>query len=564
MKEWLLQQRWRVMSVGLLLVAVPVLSLAFFVYLTMARDMERMLFASCRDQAAACVQAVTDKLHADLALGQVYARRPSMLAGLQQGDRQKLLMNLRDLVDRSGSFERAFVASPQGVLLADYPSDPKVQGQDFSHRDWYRGVSRQWSPYVSEFFQRAAQPPRFLFNIAIPIKGQGDRICGILVMQPHELYFKTPLARVEIQRVEVHILDQNGRVVYSSPQSISGLQDFSSHPLVRKLQQGLSGEEKAGSLHGQERVVAAYLPVNPWGWGVIAERPLREAMAPVTKAILSLTIFTAAVLLLGGFGAFLDANLLLSSQRLSRELQEANDKMLAHQQELARSNADLEQFAYVASHDLQEPLRIIASYLQLLERRYQGQMDAEADKFIARAVAGASRMKTLINDLLLYSRVGRQGEALVPTSCEAACKTALANLKAAVEESGAKVNCNHLPTVVADASQLTQLFQNLIGNAVKFHGEEAPRVEVSARRNGNEWVFAVRDNGIGMEAEYLDRIFGVFQRLHTRAEYPGTGIGLAICRKIVELQGGRIWAESEPQQGSTFYFTLPDQKGERP
>jgi signal transduction histidine kinase len=255
-----------------------------------------------------------------------------------------------------------------------------------------------------------------------------------------------------------------------------------------------------------------------------------------------------------------------SNELLVKEVAERQkaEQILARQAlELARSNADLEQFAYVASHDLQEPLRIIDSYLQLLARRYRGQLDADSDKFIDRAIEGTARMKALINDLLVYARLGVEGKPLAPTDCQAVCRAALANLKVALEETGAEVVCQQLPTLMADASQLTQLFQNLIGNAVKFHGEEAPRVEISAQRNGHEWVFAVRDNGIGMEPEYLDRIFRVFQRLHTRAEYPGTGVGLAICRKIVERHGGRIWADSEPGRGSTLYFTLPDQKGER-
>lgn len=252
--------------------------------------------------------------------------------------------------------------------------------------------------------------------------------------------------------------------------------------------------------------------------------------------------------------------------RLQRDRQEKGrrraEAALAHKaQELAWSNAELEQFAYVASHDLQEPLRVIVNYLQLLERRYQGNIDAEAEKFIARAVAGAGRMKQLITDLLLYSRVGTKGKPLDPTDCEAACREALDNLRAAVEEAGAVVHLQALPTVQADAGQMTQLFQNLIGNAVKFHGPEPPEVEVAAEPQGEEWRFAVRDNGIGMEPEYLERIFGVFQRLHTRTEYPGTGIGLAVCQKIVERHRGRIWAESALGQGSTFYFTIPRQGG---
>jgi signal transduction histidine kinase len=243
------------------------------------------------------------------------------------------------------------------------------------------------------------------------------------------------------------------------------------------------------------------------------------------------------------------------------ERQKAEEQRASHARELDRSNTELEQFAYVASHDLQEPLRIITSYVQLLERRYQGKLDAEADKFIERAVAGAARMNRLINDLLLYSRLGTRGKPFEPTDCEAACRQALDNLKAAVAETGAVVTYNHLPTVMADGGQLTQLFQNLIGNAVKFHREEAPGVHIAADQQGNGWVFTVRDNGIGIEAAYLDRIFGVFQRLHTRTEYPGTGIGLAICKKIVERHGGRIWVESIPGEGSTFYFTIPDPGG---
>lgn len=225
--------------------------------------------------------------------------------------------------------------------------------------------------------------------------------------------------------------------------------------------------------------------------------------------------------------------------------------------ELKCSNVELEQFAYAASHDLQEPLRMVASYVQLLERRYKGKLDVDADDFIVYAVDGATRMQTLINDLLTYSRVGTRGKPFEPTNCSAIIDQTLANLEMAIEKSGSVVTQDVLPTVMADASQLVQLFQNLIGNAIKFRGEEPPRVHVSAKQKENEWVFSVQDNGMGIDSQYAERIFQVFQRLHTRAEYPGTGIGLAVCRRIVERHGGRIWVESEPGKGSTFYFTMP-------
>ncbi len=225
--------------------------------------------------------------------------------------------------------------------------------------------------------------------------------------------------------------------------------------------------------------------------------------------------------------------------------------------ELARSNAELAQFAYVASHDLQEPLRTVAGFVQLLAKRYTGQLDAKADEFIAFAVEGVKRMQSLIQDLLEYSRVGTRDESLQPTDCTAVLQRALASLASTIHESHARVTHDSLPTVHGAAGQLTRLLQNLIGNALKYRSERTPQVHITAQPQGHAWLFAVQDNGIGFDPPYAERIFGIFQRLHTHEDYPGTGIGLAICRKIVEHHGGRIWAAGQPGEGATFYFTLP-------
>lgn len=248
-------------------------------------------------------------------------------------------------------------------------------------------------------------------------------------------------------------------------------------------------------------------------------------------------------------------------ERLLREqassLRKLSGELEHRAQDLARSNADLEEFAHVASHDLQEPLRMVASYVQLLERRYADRLDADARKYIQYAVDGAARMKALITDLLALSRIATRGEELTSTDAAVVLGEALANLQAAIEDCDAVISWDDLPPVLADASQIRQLFQNIVGNAIKYRGDARPEIHVGCKRRGTQWLFRIHDNGIGMDPQFRERIFVMFQRLHTRDEYPGTGIGLALCKKIVDRHGGAIWVETEPGSGSTFYFSLP-------
>lgn len=254
------------------------------------------------------------------------------------------------------------------------------------------------------------------------------------------------------------------------------------------------------------------------------------------------------------------AELITANESLQKEIavrMETEEQLRTTLAALALSNKDLEQFAYIASHDLQEPLRMVSSFMRLLEANYRGKLDEKADMYIHYAVDGANRMSMLINDLLLYSRVTTTGRSFEPVDTNAVFEAVLQNLKIAIEESGAQIACGPLPSVRADGSQLVQLFQNLVGNAIKFGKRgEAPKVYVSAELRGDEWVFSVRDEGIGIDPKYRERVFVLFQRLHGR-EYKGTGIGLAVCKRIVERHKGRIWVESEPGKGANFLFTVP-------
>jgi light-regulated signal transduction histidine kinase (bacteriophytochrome) len=247
----------------------------------------------------------------------------------------------------------------------------------------------------------------------------------------------------------------------------------------------------------------------------------------------------------------------IEEKRTLRLRRVAEEDLARKAEELARSNADLEQFAYVASHDLQEPLRMVASYTQLLAERYQGRLDEAANKYIEYASEGAVRMQHLIQDLLAFSRVGRAGVTFEFVDCSTVLKEASQALMAAIQESGAVVTHGPLPTVWADRTLLAQVFQNLIGNAIKFRKEAPPEIKVLAETSGPDWLFSVSDNGIGIAPEHAEKIFVVFQRLHTRTEYPGNGIGLSICKKIIQHFGGRIWVEPKGEQGSAFKFTIP-------
>jgi PAS domain S-box-containing protein len=237
-------------------------------------------------------------------------------------------------------------------------------------------------------------------------------------------------------------------------------------------------------------------------------------------------------------------------KRVERDLQERTE-------DLERSNAELEQFAHIASHDLKEPLRAVASYAQLLERRYRDRLDPEANKFIDRITGAVARMQRLIEDLFAYSRVGRRTDTRSVVDCNVLIQQVVEDLNAAIAESDAEVSWDALPVVRAEAAQMRQLLQNLVGNAIKFRGDTAPRIHVTAKRNGSRWLCEVRDNGIGIEPQYFERIFVIFQRLHSRSAYEGTGLGLALCKKIVERHGGEMWVESEFGKGSRFFFTLP-------
>jgi signal transduction histidine kinase len=435
--------------------------------------------------------------------------------------------------------------------------------------DWFTKVKQTGQVYLEEPRPSPESEGIIAVGFAAPIFGpQGDFRGVVRTQVPIENLRSILEEEGKLHNGEAThdwlLLDRQGAVIIEKSQAIGMNSNLQKGELL-SARRAAEDREKPGfveELHQRRQIpvvtgfarTQGYSNFPGFDWTVLVRLDREHVQAPINR--LMWTVVGVGLLLvmpLAGFGMWASWRLVQDNRDLALS-RKALEESIA---ELARSNADLQQFAYVASHDLKEPLRMVSSYTQLLARRYKGKLDSDADEFIRYAVDGANRMQMLINDLLAYSRVTVQDKVFEDVDCNSVLEEVLSDLRVAVEETRAVVTHDSLPRVTADRVQMGQLFQNLIGNAIKFHGKEPPLVHVSAERRLNEWLFSIRDNGVGLDPEYAERIFVIFQRLHNREEYPGTGIGLAICKKIVERHGGRIWVVSQTGQGATFHFTLP-------
>lgn len=449
------------------------------------------------------------------------------------------------------------------------PASSAARGQDFSRQDWFQMVRRTQQVHLGEAQRSPESGGMMAVAFSAPLLGpRGEWRGAVTTRMPLE-NFRSILEQEGSLRYgedtyDWLLVDRRGLVI--SERKPAAAEDGNRRQSELPSAVGADADRRKSGFveewhaRRQVAVLTGYARARGYGgspgfdWTVLVRVDREQAYAPINRLVWMIgSVGLLVVAPLTGFGAWASWKLVREHRELARARQ-ALEESLA---ELARSNHDLQQFAYVASHDLQEPLRMVASYTQLLARRYKSRLDADADEFITYAVDGAIRMQKLINDLLAYSRVQTQGKVFGPTDCQAVVERACANLRTLVDESRAVVTRDPLPVVMADEPQFLQLFQNLIGNAIKFRGEEPPHVHISAEPKTREWLFSIRDNGIGINPQYADRIFLLFQRLHSGAEYPGTGIGLALCKKIVERHGGRIWVESQFGKGATFSFTIP-------
>ena len=463
--------------------------------------------------------------------------------------------------------DRVFVASPDGTLMVDMPEFPGVRGRNFETRDWYRGVVRDWRPYISDVYQRAAAPQIHVFAVAVPIDGIDGRVAGILVLQISlETFFEwTRLVDTGTNGV-MYVVDRVGNVAFHPDYETSQqLVDFSGVPAVRRVLQGHSGTEVIRDETGQEDMVVSYGPMPGYGWGLVVTEPAEEVFA-ATNALFKRILISDALVILLAFGALYMA-FRIKGQRIQaradqRARIELEEEVARRTLQLEEANKELEGFSYSVSHDLRAPLRAIDGFSMVLEEDCAGQLDDNGRQKLTRIRENARRMGGLIDDILRFSRLGRT--AITPTrvDMEAQVRGIIRELQALDEAGSVSFMLHRLPAAWCDRMLIHQVWENLLTNAVKFTGrKEERRVEVGSREEAGETVYFVKDNGAGFDMRYYEKLFGVFQRLHGMDEFPGTGVGLAIVRRILSSHGGRIWAEAEVGQGATFYFTLPGRAG---
>ena len=631
MKKWILGEKWRIISAGILITAIPLISLAVFVYFIATEAIETRIMEENQLLALSCTHSLETRLKSAIVFGRAYTARPYLLSGLKKGDVKEMQMHLENLVYNSNSIERAFIASPTGVLLADYPHDPLVIGKDFSYRDWYKGVSRKWQPYVSEFFMRKARPRRHLFNIAIPMKAHDGKVIGVLVMQPGEDYIKNTFAYIGIPGAQIYIFDKHGNLVYHPKYVLDRIINCSHILCVQRALKGNKGVEKTLDPFSKEPVLASYGPVSECGWCIVITRHESEVFAPVRKITLWLAVFTSFMLLGGGFFALKGAELLNSTEELAErlmkeeaaqkalseklqlsnkelqamneEFQTVNEELQSQQKELLEANIMIAEvsktksdFLANMSHELRTPLNSIIGFAEVLENRLFGGLNEKQCEYIRIIHTSGKHLLELINDILDLSKVesGKIELEISEFPLKEVLNTSLDMLREKAVKHNVSLSLEVMPDadirIAADERKLKQIMFNLLNNAVKFT-PDGGSVSVRARRIQDAGYIiqdkekterdmhrasgimhpdfveiSVADTGIGIKHEDMPKLFKEFSQIESpyTKDYEGTGLGLALTKRFVELHGGEIWVESEYGKGSRFMFTIPAKDAGKP
>jgi signal transduction histidine kinase len=458
--------------------------------------------------------------------------------------------------------DRITLNDVDGTLKADIPVVPEAMGRNFSERDWYKGVSREWKPYVSNVYRRLVGPVLNVFGVVVPIRHEDGKVLGTLLLQVRLDTLFEWTRDVDIGREGyLYVVDRTGRVAFHPRLALQGdFVELSAVPAVRLALEGRKGVEVAADPGASEESVRAYEPVRKYGWAVVAEQPARTAFATRNQQLNQLLLAYSLTGLFCILAAYLTLRIIIERRRgeEDRRMKAELERLVAERTaQLETSNKELESFSYSISHDLRSPLRAIDGFSRILTEDYGDRLDDEGRRLLGVVRDNGRKMGELVDDLLGFSRLSREPLSTAAIDMKRLVGEVLGELQVSGEKPPRLV-LGALPPARGDATLLKQVWANLLGNATKFSGRrERPVVEVSGHEDGTESVYCVKDNGAGFDMRYYDKLFGVFQRLHSEAEFSGSGVGLAIVQRIVTRHGGRVWAEGKVDEGAAFYFSLP-------
>ena len=600
MKNWILKKRWRIISTGILIAAMPVAAFALFVNFKISTALEDRIIKETAWFSNIGARTIEERLNGNINMGKLFVTRPLLLQALEKRDYKELERHLGIFINNEDSIERTFITTPKGMQIANYPYTPDTIGIDFSNRDWFEGVSKKWTPYISDFYVRMAKPQRYLFAIAIPIRRSND-VIGIFVMQPRESYIKDILRGIKAGEGHIYAVDKKGSLIYHPDLTIDRQIDFSGVTVVQKVMKGLEGTERTDDPLTGEAVISSYYPINGLGWGVIMDKPVEIVLAPVRE--INLWLFSVAVIMFsaGAFFAYQWAEMLVSAQKLTGELQQMNEELQAANEELKTMNEEIRDqqkaleeansrladvskaksnFLANMSHELRTPLNSILGFSEILEDRLYGPINEKQLEYVRYIITSGRHLLNLINDILDLSKV--ESGKMELEACNIDLKDILDSSFNIVNEKAMKHNISlglemepdACIRIEADARKLKQVMFNPLSNAVKFT-PDGGSVSVSARRYvgadpcgcPDEGLFlqqdfieiSVADTGIGIKQEDIPRLFQEFTQLESAytKNYEGTGLGLVLTKKLIELHNGRILVESEFGKGSRFSFVIP-------
>ncbi len=556
-------RQWTVF--GLAAAALSVFAVAVLAALLSYRTIDQELTdaalsrrASLSDLAAATLTEKFDHL-VDIGISLATRVRFRQLVGA--GEWTQAIEIVRDVPRDLPFIERLFLSDREGTLMADVPELPGVRGTNFAYRDWYQGVTRSAAPYISPVYTRAAAPQVAVFAVAAPVTNDGGGVAGILVMQVRlETYFDWAKT-IEIGPGGfVYVVDPKGQVAYHSkwPQR-SEITASSAAPPVQRVLYGERGVKVEFDPVEKEQAVLAYTPVPRYGWGVIVQQPARAAFAAKEQQLRRLLIAYVLIASLCGLVIYLSSRMIVERRQAEQDRlvkMELERRVAERTAELEVVNKELESFSYSVSHDLRSPLRAVDGFSRILEEDYSEKLDDEGRRLLKVIRDSGRKMGVLIDDLLAFSRLGRKPVAASEIDMAALAKEVLSELRPG--GTAAQVKFDVLPRAWGDPTLVKQVWANLLSNALKFSSKrEQPMVEVRGWPDDEDNVYCVKDNGAGFDMRYYDKLFGVFQRLHSSDEFPGTGVGLAIVQRVVARHGGRAWAEGKEGDGATFFFALP-------